>query len=58
MCAAVTAQRKPPMELQHEGFLLRERPSGKMSRNVIFPDTADLEHTEVKLEVRAVMWLQ
>jgi HSP20 family molecular chaperone IbpA len=40
------------MELQSEGWLLRERPSGKMSRNVIFPDTADLEHAQVKLEVQ------
>jgi hypothetical protein len=45
------------MELQSEGWLLRERPSGKMCRNVIFPDTADLEHATVKLEVRSTLTL-
>jgi len=46
----VTCERKACADPTEEGWLMRERPCGKMSRSVMFPDTADLTKADCKME--------
>jgi hypothetical protein len=47
----VRVDAKCDMKHDEAGWLLRERPCGKLVRSIVFPDTADLANGDVKMEV-------
>jgi hypothetical protein len=48
----VTCERRREMDRNDPNMMCCERPCGKMMRSIMFPDTADLNRADIRMEAR------